>query len=568
MIKNVIEYKLIEIFSVIDNPIDVVQFETYKNLKSKLSAKVIAQKLGISESMLFDFEVALKQYFQFRDDNEKSRISCFRISLWIETICKNLNLSFSIDESISNEEIAIKQVRALELLIRDLVNENLGGNENVLLKLQELFNQDVIQKWLKGADETGILSGTSFSELSNIFLDKNIFKSVEELVENSQLKLSKNSRDSIRYILEDIRLIRNSIAHNKKVSNIQIEALNEYYRAIASVIKESKSNKINPDAYLDLDKADMEVFISNLKQDNMIILNNVEDIKTNVIEIKKETSHIRKKTYLILGGIALLVLLTTLILFLLSKQSNSTNNISKDIKDVKDMVSGDAELKNMSSTEDLTSTKDLNARTKDINAVRLAIVYFDNSGGESSMNMLKKGLADMLITDLSNVNMLDIIERDKLETILKEQKLSNSKEFDPNTAAKVGKLLGAQVILTGGYFDMMGSLRIDARFIDVETGKILKSDGVDGKTSSFFKIQKQLSWKIIKNLDTKLTEQEKNQLTYNENSKPISIEDLNSYSIALDSYDRGNKSEAKKIAEKLKIKYPDFEPLKNFLKKL
>ena len=52
-----------------------------------------------------------------------------------------------------------------------------------------------------------------------------------------------------------------------------------------------------------------------------------------------------------------------------------------------------------------------------------------------------------------------------------------------------GKLLGAQIILTGGYFEMMGSLRIDARFIDVETGKILKSDGVDGASSSFFKIQ-------------------------------------------------------------------------------
>jgi curli biogenesis system outer membrane secretion channel CsgG len=164
--------------------------------------------------------------------------------------------------------------------------------------------------------------------------------------------------------------------------------------------------------------------------------------------------------------------------------------------------------------------------------------------------------------------MLDIVERDKLETILKEQKISNSKDFDPNTAVKVGKLLGAQIILTGGYFEMMGSLRIDARFIDVQTGKILKSDGVDGQTSSFFKIQKQLSWKIIKNMDTKITDEEKKELMANENSKALTIEDLKEYSKALDFYDKGNKSEAKKIGEKLMKKYPDFQPLKNLLKKV
>jgi hypothetical protein len=268
MIKDIIQNKLNEIFTLITNRDELITLDTYKSIKSKLSAKVTAENLGITEPMLFEFEEALRQYFLFREDSKKGKISCFRISLWLETICKKLNISFSLDESISNEEIAIKQVRALELLIRDIVNENLGGKENVLSKLQSLFKQEVVEKWLKGADETGVLSGTTFSELSNIFLDKNIFKSVEEIVESSQLKLSKTGRDSLRYILEDIRLIRNSIAHNKKISSIQIEALNEYYRAIANLIKESKSNNINPDSYLDLDKANMESFISSLKEDN------------------------------------------------------------------------------------------------------------------------------------------------------------------------------------------------------------------------------------------------------------------------------------------------------------
>jgi TolB-like protein len=299
-----------------------------------------------------------------------------------------------------------------------------------------------------------------------------------------------------------------------------------------------------------------------------LISGNIEAVKENVIEIKKDTGSIKKKMIAVLSGIVLILIVTGLILFMVKKQTDSSSEMGKDIKDVKEIVTGDAELKNMSSTDDLTATKDLNERTKDKNAKRVAILYFDNSGGEASLDKLKKGLADMLITDLSNIQMLNIVERDKLEALLKEQKLNNTKAFDPSTASKLGKLLGAQIILIGGYFEMMGSLRIDARFIDVETGKILKSDGVDGETASFFKIQKQLSWKIIKNMDTKITDEEKGELQAKENAKAISIEDLNEYSKALDLFDQGKKAEAKKIAEKINKKYPDFVPVKNFLKKI
>jgi len=570
-----IQRNLNSIISKLDSNYVEFSLVNWKNLKAKLSSTKLASLIQINEGMLNEFEEALKQFYTHQSDSKKGRLACLRIALWLETITKNMSIPFQFEKALSSEETAIKQVRALELIIRDVITEQLGGKDNVILKLQDLFKQDVIDKWIKSADQSGVLSGTTFSELSNILLDKNIFKGIEEIFHSSEIELSKSTRDSLRYILEDIRVIRNAIAHNKKVSNIQIEALNEYYKAIAEILKNAKKTNINPDSYLDLSKSNMEEYISSLKEDHKEISGNIENIKEKVAEIKldttelkKDSSTIKKRNLIVIIGIALLLVVTGTVLFLQQKQTSATSDIGNDLKEVKEIVKGDGELKNMSSTDDLTATKDLNARTKNANAKRLAIIYFDNSGGEPSMDKLKKGLADMLITDLSNVNMLDIVERDKLEEILKEQKLSNSKEFDPNTAAKIGRLLGAQVILTGGYFEMMGSLRIDARFIDVETGKILKSDGVDGQTSSFFRIQKQLTWKIIKNMDTKITDEEKKGLTISENSKALSLDDLNEYSKALDLYDQGKKADAKKITEKLKIKYPDFEPLKILLKKL
>jgi TolB-like protein len=563
ILKGTIQATLDDLINIIEKSTSKFNMEIWKITKSKLSSSKIAEILGISVPMLAEFEETLKHYYTSQDNLDKERIVCLRISLWLETIAKNINIPFAFDLALTTEETAIKQVRALELIIRDVITEQLGGSDSVIAKLQDLFKQDVIDKWIKSADNSGILSGTTFSELSNILLDKNIFQGIEEIFKSSNLELTKSTRDSLRYILEDIRIIRNSIAHNKKVSNIQIEALNEYYKSISTIIKDAQKTKINPDTYLDMTKLNMEEFISTIKQDNQIISGNLEIIKEVVVDIKSDTASIKKRNTYIIIGVAVLILLTTLILYFQHQQAGNTSEIGKDLKDVKQIVSGDAELKNMSSTDDLTATKDLNARTKDINAKRVAIIYFENSSDDPSLNKLKKGLADMMITDLSNINMLNIVERDRLEAILKEQKLSRSSQVDPATAAKVGKLLGAQVILTGGYFEMMGSLRIDARFIDVETGKILKSDGVDGAASSFFKIQKQLSWKIIKNLDTKISDKEKADLTKLENSKNISLEDTKIYSEALDLYDNGKLEQAKTLFDKLITKYPDFQAAKN-----
>ena len=69
-------------------------------------------------------------------------------------------------------------------------------------------------------------------------------------------------------------------------------------------------------------------------------------------------------------------------------------------------------------------------------------------------------------------------------------------------------------------------------------------------------------------MDVKISDEEKKEIESKEKSKAISFEDLNQYSNALELYDKGKKADAKKIAEKIANKYPDFEPVKNLLKKL
>ena len=122
----------------------------------------------------------------------------------------------------------------------------------------------------------------------------------------------------------------------------------------------------------------------------------------------------------------------------------------------------------------------------------VAVLYFQNQGNPD-LEPLKVGLAQMLITDLTGVEGVTVVERQQLQAILDELDLGHKGVVDKKTAAKVGELLGAQYILMGGYFELVGTLRIDARLVKVQTGEIVHAHGVNGKTDQFMALEKQLA---------------------------------------------------------------------------
>src|SRR2546430_2625885 len=137
----------------------------------------------------------------------------------------------------------------------------------------------------------------------------------------------------------------------------------------------------------------------------------------------------------------------------------------------------------------------------------VAVLYFDYSGKDADMAVLKKGLAQMLISDLSSIDGVRLVERDRLEEILAELKLAQSGKIDASTAAKVGKLLGARYMVLGGYFDLMDTFRADARLVEVETGKVLQSTGASGTPQDFIGVEQKLSEGLAKIIPPKTTAQ-------------------------------------------------------------
>jgi len=172
----------------------------------------------------------------------------------------------------------------------------------------------------------------------------------------------------------------------------------------------------------------------------------------------------------------------------------------------------------------------------------LAVSYFDNNSGDASLEPLSRGLADMLITDLSGISALQIVERARLNDILKELDLSTSSFIDPETALKLGRGLAAAYILAGGYLVGGEEMRIDVRIFEVSTGKVLASDRVVGPKEDFFALQKDLVELLVKTIDVDLAPAERRQLRRNATE---SFEAFGHYSRGLVATDAGDQEAAR-----------------------
>lgn len=134
---------------------------------------------------------------------------------------------------------------------------------------------------------------------------------------------------------------------------------------------------------------------------------------------------------------------------------------------------------------------------------RVAVVDFEMKSKLGKIQ-LASDATDILITELVSSEKFTVFERNKLNSILQEQKLSMSDLVNPKTAVRIGQLMGVNAIITGavtnfgvklkgsGFLGLAQSkaqvaeAEVDIRVVDVETGKILFADRGTGtaETSS------------------------------------------------------------------------------------
>ncbi len=183
----------------------------------------------------------------------------------------------------------------------------------------------------------------------------------------------------------------------------------------------------------------------------------------------------------------------------------------------------------------------------------LAILPFENNSVTDPEHYapLSKGLAAMLTTDLKNSGTtLKLIERNKIQAILKEIALSLSGSVDEATAIKAGKILGAQSIAFGSYMVLGKVVRIDTRIIKVETSELILAEMIQGNSDKFMDLEQQLAKKIANSMQVAFSPK---------NAKGKDINAALYFSRGLDALDQGDKNEAKRLFTKCLKLDPSFK---------
>jgi TolB-like protein len=127
------------------------------------------------------------------------------------------------------------------------------------------------------------------------------------------------------------------------------------------------------------------------------------------------------------------------------------------------------------STRTITVTRCIpKARQLDLR-LSISVFPFEHRGAVSEASF---SFFDHLIDALVDRNRFRVVERNRLDLILQEQKISASKLIAEKDALHLGRLLTARSVMTGTIVETRSGVEIVARMIDTETSEVVSSQDV------------------------------------------------------------------------------------------
>ncbi|MCU0643398.1 MAG: hypothetical protein MUC94_03980 [bacterium] len=145
----------------------------------------------------------------------------------------------------------------------------------------------------------------------------------------------------------------------------------------------------------------------------------------------------------------------------------------------------------------------------------VAIFPLEYQGKNQDHAQLGKGISEMMITDLSQVPGLKLVERVRLQALMEEMALGQSGMIDENTAPRMGKLLSAGKIIHGNY-DTEGNkkLTIDVAYWDMINNQSPQFDTKNETLQNLFSLEKELVFNLIDNMGIELTPQQRQKIQF------------------------------------------------------
>jgi len=157
--------------------------------------------------------------------------------------------------------------------------------------------------------------------------------------------------------------------------------------------------------------------------------------------------------------------------------------------------------------------------------------------GDSSLQPLSRGLAELMLTDLAMIRSLRLLERIQVGALLDELKLGQSGRADASTAARVGRLLRAERMVQGvATITQNGPVRMSATVVRGD-GDVRSGAQASGTFKQLLDVEKQVVFGLATELGIQLTDAERQRI---HRQGPKNLAAFLAYSQGLEALDRGD----------------------------
>jgi len=146
----------------------------------------------------------------------------------------------------------------------------------------------------------------------------------------------------------------------------------------------------------------------------------------------------------------------------------------------------------------------------------VAVFPFRYEGSDPRYEPLGRALAEFLVTDLSRTERLTVLERSRVQLLLDEMELSDSRYADPATAVRSGRLLGAADLVQGVVGGGEELLAVEASVVDARRPPPEQTDPAfsdRGPVDRVFELEADIALSVYRTLGIELTASERASIT-------------------------------------------------------
>ncbi|MGD0484801.1 MAG: tetratricopeptide repeat protein [Gemmatimonadales bacterium] len=172
----------------------------------------------------------------------------------------------------------------------------------------------------------------------------------------------------------------------------------------------------------------------------------------------------------------------------------------------------------------------------------VAVMPFGYTGTNAQIQPLSRGFAQLVVTDLAKSRQIRVLERERMQAMMDEMRLSDSGRADPQTALRSGRMLRASRVVQGTLAERGSDLLVSAAVVDVASAGVAASTNNSDALNRLFDLEKQVVLSIFTNLGIQLSDQERAAI----NQRPTqNVQAFLAYSRGLEAQDRGDYSGAR-----------------------